>query len=67
MELLGAAGARRQEVTFMVHDDVLVGLDGVEVSLDDRRAVADAGIVVAATLAERLGIEALVERDGRAG
>ena len=45
----------------MVHDDVPVGLDGVEVRFDDRRAVADAGIVVAATLAERLGIEALVD------
>ena len=45
----------------MVHDDVPVGLDAVEVRFDDRRAVADAGIVVAATLAERLGIEALVD------
>ena len=45
----------------MVHDDGPVGLDGVEVRFDDRRAVADAGIVLAATLAGRLGIEALVD------
>jgi hypothetical protein len=45
----------------MVHDDAPVGLDGVEVRFDDQRAVADAGIVLAATLAGRLGIEALVD------
>jgi hypothetical protein len=45
----------------MVHDDVPVGLDGVELRFDDERAVADAGVVLAATLARRLGIEALVE------
>jgi hypothetical protein len=45
----------------MVHDDAPVGLDGVEVRFDDQRAVADAGIVLAATLARRLGIEALVD------
>ena len=45
----------------MMQDDVLVGLGGVEVCFDDRRAVADAGIVLAATLADRLGIEALVD------
>jgi len=44
----------------MVHVDEPVGLDGVAVCFDDERAVADAGIVVAATLAGRLGIEALV-------
>jgi DDE family transposase len=55
----------------MVHVDGPVGLDGVAVCFDDERAVADAGIVLAATLARRLGIEALVdarvdlgERDG---
>src|SRR3954465_2833665 len=46
----------------MVHVDELVGLDGVAVVFDDERAVADAGIVVAATLARRLGIEALVDQ-----
>src|SRR5688572_8488594 len=45
----------------MVHDDGPVGLDCVEVTFDDERAVADAGIVLAATLARRLGIEALVD------
>ena len=45
----------------MVHVDGPVGLDGVAVGFDDERAVADAGIVLAATLAQRLGIEALVD------
>src|SRR3954467_8659634 len=46
----------------MVHVDGPVGLDGVAVAFDDERAVADAGIVLTATLAARLGIEALVDR-----
>src|SRR3954451_18880796 len=46
----------------MVHVDGPVGLDGVAVVFDDERAVADAGIVLAATLAKRLGIEALVDQ-----
>jgi hypothetical protein len=46
----------------MVHDDGPVGLDGVRVAFDDRRAVSDAGIVLVATLAARLGIEALAQR-----
>ena len=58
----GAAGARRQEVTLVVHDDGPVGLDGVGVRFDDERVVANAGIVLVATLVARLGIEALVER-----
>jgi hypothetical protein len=45
----------------MVQDDGPVGLDGVTVTFDDERAVADAGIVLTATLARRLGIEALVD------
>jgi len=45
----------------MVHADGPVGLDGVVVEFDDERAVADAGIVLTATLAERLGIETLVD------
>ena len=45
----------------MVHDDGPVGLDCVAVAFDDERAVADAGMVLAATLAQRLGIEALVD------
>jgi len=45
----------------MVHADGPVGLDGIAGGFDDGRAAADAGIVVAATLAERLGMEALVD------
>jgi hypothetical protein len=57
----------RQEVTLMVQDDGPVGLDRVGVRFDDRRAVADAGIVLVATLAARLGIEALAQRVVRLG
>jgi hypothetical protein len=46
----------------MVHDDVAVGLDGVQVVFDDERVVSDAGVALVATLAGRLGIEALVGR-----
>jgi hypothetical protein len=45
----------------MVHVRGPVGLDGVEVGFDDERAVADAGVVLVASLAGRLGIEALVD------
>jgi hypothetical protein len=51
----------------MVQDDGRVGLDRVEVVFDDRRAVPDAGIVVVATLAERLGIATLADRLVRLG
>jgi len=49
----------------MVHDtaDVPVGpasLDSVQVRFDEQRLISDAGLVVCATLADRLGIEALV-------
>jgi hypothetical protein len=57
----------RQEVTLMVNDDGPVGLDRVRVAFDDARAVSDAGIVLVATLAARLGIEALAERFVRLG
>jgi Transposase DDE domain group 1 len=40
----------------MVNDS----LDAINVAFDDDRSVADAGVLVAATLARRLGIEALV-------
>jgi len=43
----------------MVHDGAAVGLDGVEVVFDDERVVSDAGVALVATLAGRLGIEAL--------
>lgn len=46
----------------MVQDDGPVGLDGVRVLFDDRRAVSGAGVVLVATLAARLRIEALAER-----
>jgi len=46
----------------MVHDDGPVGLDGVRVAFDDERVVSDAGIALAATLAQRLGIEAVAGR-----
>ena len=46
----------------MVQDDKPVGLDGVQVEFDDERAVSDAGVIVVATLAQRLGIEALARQ-----
>ena len=46
----------------MVHDDEPVGLDGLRVCFDDERAVSDAGVMLVATLAQRLGIEALAGR-----
>ena len=38
-----------------------VGLDGTRVCFDDERAVCNAGVMLVATLAERLGIEALAQ------
>jgi len=46
----------------VVHDDKPVGLDGVEVKFDDERVVADAGVMLVATIAQRLGIEALAQQ-----
>jgi hypothetical protein len=46
----------------MVDDDGPVGLDGVQVRFDDERVVSDAGVVLVATLAGRLGIEGLAQR-----
>ena len=45
----------------MVQDAKPVGLDGTRVCFDDERAVCDAGVMVVATLAERLGVEALAQ------
>jgi hypothetical protein len=59
---VSAAGARRQEVTFVVQDDGPVGLDGVQVKFDDERVVSDAGLMLVATLAARLGVEELAQR-----
>ena len=58
----GYGGVRvlQQEVTFMVQHGGRVGLDGIEVSFDDERAVANAGIAVVATLAQRLGVERVI-------
>jgi hypothetical protein len=52
----------RQEVTLMVQDDKPVGLDGVLVVFDDERVVSDAGVALVATLAQRLGVEALAQQ-----
>jgi Transposase DDE domain group 1 len=46
----------------MVQDDRGVGPGGVLVEFDDERVVCDAGVMVVATLAVRLGIEALATR-----
>ncbi len=46
----------------MVQDDKPIGLDGVQVKFDDERVVSDAGIALVATLAGRLGVEALAQR-----
>ena len=46
----------------MVKDEAPVGLDGVQVAFDDERVVSDAGLMLAATVAARLGIEALAQR-----
>src|SRR3954463_9621843 len=62
LRLLAAAGACGQEVTFVVHDDTAVGLGGLRVEFDDERGVSDAGIALVATLAGRLGVEALAGR-----
>jgi hypothetical protein len=51
----------------VVHDDEPVGLDGLRVKFDDERAVSDAGVMLVATLARRLGIEALAGRLVRLG
>src|SRR3954471_18463654 len=46
----------------MVQDDGPVGLDGVHVKFDDECVVSDAGLMVLATLAARLGLEELAQR-----
>jgi hypothetical protein len=51
----------------MVDDGGPVGLDGVQVAFDDERVVSDAGIMLAATLAERLQIENVVDSCVRLG
>jgi hypothetical protein len=39
----------------VVQDDKPVGLDGVRVTFDDERVVCDAGVMLVAALAGRLG------------
>ena len=54
----------------MAQDDGQAGPDGVRVCFDDERVVADAGVLLVATLAQRLAIEAMagcVVRLRRAG
>jgi hypothetical protein len=51
----------------LVDDGGPVGLDGVQVAFDDERVVSDAGIMLAATLAERLQVEDLVDSWVRLG
>jgi Transposase DDE domain group 1 len=51
----------------MVQDDEPAGLDGLRVEFDDERAVQHAGVVLVATLANRLGIEVLAGRLVRLG
>ncbi len=55
----------------MVHDDGPVGLSALHVEFDDERAVSDAGVVLCATLARRLGLGDLIAQcvrlTGRAG
>jgi Transposase DDE domain group 1 len=46
----------------MVHDDEPVGLGSLQVKFDDERAVSDAGVMLVATLAKRLGLETLASR-----
>jgi len=46
----------------MVQDDEAVGLDGLRVEFDDERVVSDAGVMLVATVAQRLGVEALAGR-----
>lgn len=45
-----------------MHDDEPVGLEGLQVAFDDERAVSDAGVMLVAVLAKRLGIEAMSGR-----
>jgi hypothetical protein len=60
-----ATAGLQQEVTHMVHDgsDVPAGpacLDSVRVAFDEPRLVSDAGLLLTATLAHRLGLDELV-------
>jgi len=51
----------------MVHDERPAGPNAVAVVFDDERAVSDAGVVLVATLADRLGIEVIAAQFVRLG
>jgi len=51
----------RQEVTRVVNDRLGVALDRLRVEFDDERAVANAGLLLPATVAGRLEIERLID------
>ena len=46
----------------MVQHDKPVGPDGVQVKFDDERVVSDAGVMLVATLCQRLGVETLAQQ-----
>jgi Transposase DDE domain group 1 len=66
--LIGAATALDQEVTHMVKASAeSVRPESVGVEFDDERLVANAGLLLIATLSRRLGIESLVDETVRLG
>jgi Transposase DDE domain group 1 len=66
--LIQAAAALNQEVTLMVKgSEASVRPDSVGVEFDDERLVANAGLVLIATLAGRLGIGQMVNQMVRLG
>jgi Transposase DDE domain group 1 len=66
--LIWAAAALNQEVTHMVKASAgSVRPDSVGVEFDDERLIANAGLLLIATLSRRLGIESLVDRAVRLG
>jgi hypothetical protein len=61
---MGSRASCAQEVTLMVTDSAVGGgrrLDRLEAVFDDERVVANAGVLLASTLSDRLGLEALVD------
>lgn len=66
--LIQAAAALDQEVTHMVKASAeSVRPDSLGVEFDDERLIADAGLLMFATLGRRLGIESLVDETVRLG
>jgi hypothetical protein len=61
--LIQAAAALNQEVTLMVKgSEASVRPDSVSVAFDDERLIANAGLLLVATLSRRLGIEQMVDK-----